>query len=59
MGGGLTWCGKCIFPIYIYERIPMTMFSDSLASSPVAFIAVTLVVTLAIASLYRFIKISL
>lgn len=54
----LEWCGKSIFPIYIYERIPMTVFADSLSSYPVAFIAVTLVVTLAIASLYRFIKIS-
>ena len=56
--GGLLWCGKCLFPIYIYERIPMTVFADALASHPVVFILVSAAITAAIASVYKYWRVS-
>lgn len=57
-GAGLLWCGKCLFPIYIYERIPMTILSESLAVRPIVFILVCGAITAAIASVYKYWRVS-
>jgi len=58
MGGGLSWCGKRLFPIYIYERIPMTILADSLATHPIVFIVVSGAITAVVASVYKYWRVS-
>ena len=49
-GGGLVWLGKHLFPIYIYQRLPMLLFSKGMiAASPALFLFTSLGATLAIA----------
>lgn len=62
--GVLRWCGANLFPLYIYQRIPMIALSSMLPSwmlneQPLIFVAICLVVTVMIAYLYKFFKISL
>lgn len=57
-GAVLSWCGRCLFPIYIYERIPMTIFADTLAVHPIVFILVSGAITAAIASVYKYWRVS-
>ena len=60
----LEWCGENLFPLYIYQRIPMMIFAIVLPSSflvqyPLAYIGICLVVTIGLVYLYKFIKIAL
>ncbi|MBR4222097.1 MAG: hypothetical protein IKR81_13125, partial [Victivallales bacterium] len=49
-GDGLVWLGKHLFPIYIYQRLPMLLFSKGMiAASPALFLFTSLGATLAIA----------
>jgi len=58
----LVWLGVNLFPIYIYQRVPMMvtaeLFPSFVASQAVLFCAICFAVTLAIASAYKYIKIS-
>ena len=59
----LQWMGKNLFPVYIYMRLPMMIFDDQtprfVSAQPAMFIMVSFVVTLVIASMYRFWQIRL
>ena len=60
----LLWCGKNLFPLYIYQRIPMIIFSSIndgafAAGYPVLFTVSCLIVTVLITSTYRYISIKL
>lgn len=61
--GALQWLGVHLFPIYIYMRIPMMIMVQwqpgMVTAYPAAFVAVSLVVTLLIAWLYRYWQIRL
>ena len=56
----LLWCGKNLFPLYIYQRIPMLVLSSIndgafTAGYPFLFIASCMIITIIIASGYKFI----
>lgn len=61
----LYWCGLSLFPIYIYQRIPMNAIrlwgGDAwICSNPNVFIGVCFIITVGIAVLYnKFLKIKL
>lgn len=59
----LLWCGKNLFPLYIYQRIPMIVLSSIggvfVAEHPVIFIVICLLVTILFAMLYKYIAIKL
>ena len=57
-GAVLLWCGKCLFPIYIYQRIPMTILSDALSIHPIAYVIVCGAITAVIASMYKYWRVS-
>lgn len=54
----LIWCGTKLFPLYIYQRIPMIFLSKIdggtfITQHPYAYVWACLLITLAIAFLYR------
>ena len=57
----LIWFGVNLFPIYIYQRIPMMtikhLYPEWVAAYPVAFVAICLLVVSTIAFAYKYIKI--
>lgn len=56
----LEWCGQHLFPIYIYQRLPMMAIPSSfIAFCPIGYVASCLVVTLCIAALYKYWQIRL
>jgi hypothetical protein len=58
----LVWLGANLFPIYIYQRVPMMvtteLFPSFVASQAVLFCVICFAVTLVIACAYKYIKIS-
>lgn len=56
----LEWCGKHLFPIYIYQRLPILLLSGQfIASYHLVYVIFCLIVTLVIAKYYRFWQIKL
>lgn len=60
----LLWCGKNLFPLYIYQRIPMIVFSSIndgafAAGYPFLFTVASLIVTIFITKGYKYISIKL
>lgn len=60
----LLWCGRNLFPLYIYQRIPMIVFSsinDGMfaAGCPVLYTVSCLVVTVVITLSYKYISVKL
>ena len=60
----LLWCGKNLFPLYIYQRIPMIVFSSIndgafAAGYPFLFTIASLIVTIFITKGYKYISIKL
>lgn len=59
----LEWFGKNLFPVYIYMRLPMMViehkYPELIAVQPAVFIMISLVVTVLIASFYKFWRIRL
>lgn len=58
----LQWLGKNLFPLYIYQRIPMILFSTIcggriIVEYPSLYIFLCVAVTLICAYIYRFIEI--
>ena len=54
----LIWCGTKLFPLYIYQRIPIIFLSKFdggafISQHPLAYVWVCLLITIAIAFLYR------
>ena len=54
----LIWCGTKLFPLYIYQRIPMIFLStfdggDFITQHPYTYVWTCLLITIAIAVLYR------
>lgn len=59
----LAWLGINLFPLYIYQRIPMVAMRELaggewLCSHPYMFVGISLITSLFLAHLYRFWKIS-
>lgn len=58
----LKWCGVCLFPIYIYQRLPM-IFLENIGSGtfpaahPYFFIVISYAVTMIIAYFHKYINI--
>lgn len=59
----LIWVGKNLFPMYIYQRIPMIYLSnqyDSFSCNyPLLFVTISLIVTIVISYFYKYWSISL
>lgn len=60
----LQWCGENLFPLYIYQRIPMIILAATLPSwmisdRPLIYIMISLVITVLNGMGYRFFKIQL
>ena len=56
----LQWCGKHLFPIYIYQRIPMMLFPAAFISGyPLVYFYGCLAATLAIAWCYKYWQVKL
>lgn len=60
----LQWLGKHLFPLYIYQRLPMIVLSSVCggvvcAEYPNVYVAVCLAVTLAIGCLYKKLEIKI
>ncbi|MBR3153013.1 MAG: hypothetical protein IKF52_05395 [Clostridia bacterium] len=55
---GLEWMGKNLFPIYIYQRIPMMLLNKSsyMRENPYIFFIVAFILTLMIAFIYNIIR---
>lgn len=53
----LSWCGKKLFPLYIYQRVPMLIIAflspSFIVTYPLAFSAITIGITLVIAYFYH------
>jgi hypothetical protein len=54
----LIWCGTKLFPLYIYQRIPMFFLSEAdggafISRHPFAYVWACLLITITIAFLYR------
>ena len=59
----LQWFGEHLFPLYIYQRIPMIVLAAVLPSwmltvHPIIFVGLSFVLSVIIASAYRFFRIS-
>lgn len=59
----LCWMGTMLFPLYIYQRIPMTVFyhidnGGFVLNHTILYIAVCAIITVAIGYLYRFFSIT-
>lgn len=55
----LIWLGKNLFPLYIYQRIPMIVFATIaggywIAEYPILYVVVCAVVTVTIAFFYKY-----
>ena len=51
----LEWCGKHLFPLYSYQKLPMLCFASSfIAAHHLLYVFICLTVTLLIAQLYHF-----
>ena len=61
--GLLAWLGKNLFPMYIYQRVPMMViavaFPTLVALRPVIFCFASLVITVFLAFAYKYIRISI
>ncbi len=60
----LVWLGTNLFPLYIYQRVPMIVFADLCGDNmvrifPVLYVVSCLCLTVLSAWLYRFVRISL
>ena len=59
----LVWLGANLFPIYIYQRVPMMVMDhwcpSLVVSCPLGFCIVSLAITIMIALAYRYVKISI
>lgn len=60
----LIWCGKNLFPLYIYQRVPMIVLSSIgdgafAAGYPFLFTVACLIITIIITKGYRYISIKL
>lgn len=60
----LRWCGSNLFPLYIYQRIPMIVLytigpSWLLFDHPVIYISICFLIALLLTYLYNYIKVSL
>ena len=58
----IMWLGQNLFPIYIYQRVPMIVLSSIcggvlVKSYPIVFVAISFVVTLLIAKGYKYITV--
>ena len=58
-----SWCGKNLFPLYIYQRIPMIVLASSsmldLSNGAILFVLASFLLTLPIVFAYRYVRISL
>lgn len=55
----LQWCGTNLFPLYIYQRIPMIVLSPMLGTQlvfafPIIYLAICLIIACIIAHYYRY-----
>ena len=55
----LSWCGRHLFPLYIYQRIPMILMmeyigKDFVMAYPILFVVMALVITCGIAHSYKY-----
>ena len=55
----LNWCGSHLFPLYIYQRLPMIVMLECLGKDfvkgyPILFVIMGLVITCGIAHFYRY-----
>lgn len=55
----LIWCGNNLFPLYIYQRIPMIVLSTIggggwISTYPVLYTVACLIITLTITYLYKY-----
>ena len=60
----LRWCGEQLFPLYIYQRIPMIVLAATLPSwmlneHPLVYIVLCLIITVLISMAYKFFRIRL
>ena len=60
----LQWCGENLFPMYIYQRVPMILLAATLPSwmiseKPFIYIMICLVITLLISMGYRYFRVNL
>lgn len=60
----LNWCGEHLFPLYIYQRIPMIVMYECLGkefvkNNAILFVLISLAITCGIAYLYKHWRISL
>ena len=60
----LVWCGMNLFPLYIYQRVPMRAFSEYFTGmmdgiGMWAYIVICMLITCAIAYVYRWVEIKI
>lgn len=57
--GFLIWLGANLFPLYIYQRLPMIVLSTYFSLNPYVFIVLSFALTCAIVPIYKKIQIKL
>lgn len=60
----LQWCGKHLFPLYIYQRLPMIILATFCGGTlpmtqPYLFVTLSLVIAILITYLHKYIDIKL
>ncbi|MBQ2884111.1 MAG: acyltransferase family protein [Alphaproteobacteria bacterium] len=55
----IVWAGANLFPLYIYQRLPMLILAPYLSDKPYAFFALTFIVSCALIFVYKKIEVKL
>lgn len=55
----IVWAGANLFPLYIYQRLPMLILAPYLSDKPYAFFALTFIVSCALVFVYKKIEVRL
>lgn len=55
----LIWLGSNLFPLYIYQRLPMIIIASYITCNPYVFFAMSFIITCAIVPIYKKIQVEL
>ena len=55
----IVWLGLNLFPLYIYQRVPMILLSPYLANKPYMFFVVTFILSCLLVPIYKKIEVKL
>lgn len=57
--GALIWLGSNLFPLYIYQRLPMIIIAKYITCNPYIFFVMSFIITCSIVPIYKKIKVEI